>query len=105
MSAITVADVFAAARHGDPVAVSVMRDTTRYIGMAIANLVTILDPQVVVLGGFVAEAGDLVVEPSRAEAARRVSPAMASVLRIVPGALGAEAAALGAARAAMVTGR
>jgi predicted NBD/HSP70 family sugar kinase len=105
LSAITVAHVFEAARRGDAVAVGVVRDTTRYIGMAIANLVTVFDPQIVVLGGLVAEAGDLIVEQSRAEAARRVAPGMAAVLRIVPGALGAEAAALGAARAAMVASR
>jgi glucokinase len=105
VSALTVAHVFEAARRGDAVAVGVVRDTTRYIGMAIANVVTLLDPQIVVLGGQVAEAGDLVIEPSRAEAARRVAPAMAAVLRVVPGALGAEAAALGAARAAMIVSR
>jgi predicted NBD/HSP70 family sugar kinase len=70
--------------------------------MAVANLVTILDPEIVVLGGLVAEAGDLLVEPVRTEAARRTSPAIGATLRIVPGTLGTEAAALGAAWAAML---
>lgn len=105
LAAISVAHVFDAARQGDGVAVGVVRDTTRYIGMAVANLVTVLDPEIVVLGGLIAEAADLLVEPARAEATRRVSPAMASALRIVPATLGAEGAALGAARAAMLASR
>jgi predicted NBD/HSP70 family sugar kinase len=100
--AITVAHVFEAARGGDGVAIAVVRDTARYIGMAIGNLVAILDPEIVVLGGLIAEAADLLLEPSTAEAVRRLPPAAAATLRVVPGALGAEAAALGAARAAMI---
>ena len=105
LAAITVAHVFDAARQGDGVAIGVVRDTGRYIGMAVANLVTVLDPEIVVLAGLIADAGDLLIEPSRAEAARRVPPALASLLRIVPGTLGSEAAALGAARAAMLASR
>jgi hypothetical protein len=55
----------------------------------------------VVLGGIIADFGDLLIEPSRAEATRRVSPGVASRLTIVPGTLGDDAMALGAARAAM----
>jgi glucokinase len=103
--AITVAHIFDAARQGDGVAIGVVRDTGRYIGMAVANLVTVLDPEIVVVGGLIAEAGDLLIEPSRAEAARRVPPGLLSVLQIVPATLGTEAAALGAARAAMLASR
>jgi predicted NBD/HSP70 family sugar kinase len=99
---MTVAHVFEAARQGDSVAVSVVRDTARYVGMAIANLVAILDPEVIVLGGLIAEAGDLLLEPARLEASRRVSPGSAATLQIVAGTLGDDAAALGAARAAML---
>src|SRR5690606_10217581 len=76
LPALTVEHVFDAARGGDGVAVSVVRDTARYVGMAIANLVAILDPEIVVLGGLIAEAGDLLVDPARAEAVRRMSPAL-----------------------------
>ena len=99
---ITVPHVFDAARRGDGVAIAVVRDTARYIGMAISNFVAILDPDVIVLGGVIAEAADLLLEPSRAEAARRVSAAVASTLQIVPAMLGDEAPALGAARAALL---
>jgi glucokinase len=102
MSAITVTHIFDAARDGDGVAISVVRDTARYIGMAIGNLVAVVDPDVVVLGGLIADAADLLVEPARVEAARRMAASVGSSVRIVPGALGGDAAALGAARAAML---
>jgi glucokinase len=104
LSDITVRHIFDAARSGDGVAIAVVRDTARYLGMAIANLIAIVDPDVVVLGGLIADAGDLLIEPSRMEAVRRVPAAVAGVVRIVPGALGDDAAAVGAARAA-ITGR
>jgi predicted NBD/HSP70 family sugar kinase len=102
---VTIAHVFDAARQGDGVATAVVRDTARYIGMAIGNLVAIVDPEVVVLGGLIAEAADLLLEPSRAEAGRRMSPQVFEGLRIVPGMLGDEAAAIGAARAALLDRR
>lgn len=103
MSAITFRHIFDAARAGDGVAISVVRDTARYVGMAIGNLVAVVDPDVVVLGGLIAGAADLLVEPVRAEAARRMRVSVAGSLRIAPAALGDDAGALGAARAAMLT--
>jgi glucokinase len=102
MAAITVGHIFEAARAGDGVSVSVVRDTARYIGMAIGNLVAVVDPDVVVLGGLIAEFGDLLIEPARSEANRRMPSGVADALRIVPGELGDDAAAYGAARAAML---
>jgi predicted NBD/HSP70 family sugar kinase len=102
LSAITAAHVFEAARAGDGVAISVVRDTAKYIGMAIANLVAIIDPEVVVLGGTIAEAGDLLIEPTRLELSRRISPASNQSVKVVPAALGDAAAAIGAARAAIL---
>ena len=70
--------------------------------MAIANLASVIDPQVIVLGGLLAEAGDLLLAPCRAEAQRHLPPAIATTVEIVAGKLGEDAAALGAARAAML---
>jgi glucokinase len=63
-------------------------------------VVAVVDPEVVVLGGLIASAGDLMIEPSRAEAVRRMSPR--TVPRIVAAAPGEDATAIGAARAAML---
>lgn len=102
MSAITVRQIFDAARGGDGVAISVVRDTARYIGMAIGNLVSVVDPDVVILGGLMAEAADLLLEPARAEAVRRMPTPVAGAVRIAAASLGEDGAALGAARAAML---
>jgi glucokinase len=101
-SAITLDHVLDAARNGDGVSISVVRDTAKYLAMAAANLVIIADPQTLVLGGIMATAADLLFEPIRTELARRLPRAMVDALVVAPAALGADAAAIGAARLAMV---
>jgi predicted NBD/HSP70 family sugar kinase len=100
LGSITVAHVLDAARQGDGVAISVVRDTAKYVGMAAANLVVVIDPGVLVLGGIMASAADLLLELVRTEIARRLSPAMMQALTIVPAALGGDGAAIGAAKLA-----
>jgi predicted NBD/HSP70 family sugar kinase len=99
---ITVDHVLTAARSGDGVAISVVRDTARYLGMAIANVVVMLDPDIVVLGGLIPDAADLLLAACRTEASRRLPTDMDARLKLVAGTLGQDAAALGAARAAML---
>jgi glucokinase len=103
LESITSAHVFDAARTGDGVAISVVRDTAKYIGMALANLASCIDPEVVVLGGEIAAAGDLLFEAVLQEYGRRVPPNMAEQVRVAQSALGEEATALGAARFAGLT--
>jgi glucokinase len=100
LSAITVDHVLDAARTGDGVSISVVRDTAKYLGMAAANLVVIADPEMLVLGGIMASAADLLIEPLRAEIARRLPKPMMDALKIEAALLGADAAAIGAARLA-----
>lgn len=103
LSAITVGHVLNAARAGDGVSISVMRDTAKYLGMAAANLVAIADPQALVLGGLMADAADLLFEPVRVEVGRRLPRAMVESLTIVPAGLGDDAPAIGAARFATLS--
>ena len=98
LSAITVDHVLSAARDGDGVAISVVRDTARYLGMAAANLVAIADPEMLVLGGIMASDADLLIGPVRSEIARRLPKPMVDALKIESATLGADAAAIGAAR-------
>ena len=100
LDAITATHVFDGARHGDGVSISVVRDTAKYIGMAISNLAAAIDPEVVVLGGPVALAGDLLLEPVRQECARRLPPAIAEQFRCELSPLGVNGVAIGAARLA-----
>lgn len=99
-ASITIDHIFTAARQRDRVAVSVVRDTVRYLGMAVANVVALVDPDIVVLGGLVSAAADLVVGPVRTEASRRLPQPLGSILCVEPAALGGDGAAIGAALAA-----
>lgn len=102
LAAVTLNHVLDAAREGDGVSISVMRDTAKYLGMAAANLVVVVDPEILVLGGIMSSAADLLLEPVRTEVSRRLPPAMMEALTIAPGTLGADAAAIGAARLATI---
>ena len=100
LEAITGQLVFDGARAGDGVAISVVRDTAKYIGMAVATLATAIDPEVVVVSGSVA-AADLMLEPVRQECARRLPPEWMADLRVEFSTLGPDAIAIGAARIAL----
>jgi predicted NBD/HSP70 family sugar kinase len=102
IAAIHVHHIFEAARNGDGVSISVVRDTARYVGMAIANLVVITDPNVVVVGGLIADAADQLLQPSQTEAIRRLPKTMADSLSVVAATLGDDAGPLGAARATII---
>ena len=98
LSSITVDHALDAARNGDGVSISVIRDTAKYLGMAAANLVVVADPEMIVLGGIMATAADLLLEPIRTEMTRRLPKPMMEALRIETAVLGADAACIGAAR-------
>ncbi len=97
LDAITAVHVFDGARAGDGVAISVVRDTGRYIGMAVANLVAAIDPEVIVLGGAIAAAGDLLFDPVKQECLRRLPQEMGEHLRFEISPLADEGVAIGAA--------
>ena len=97
LSRITAQTVYAAASEGDAVAREVVRDTARYLGTGIANLLNIFNPDVVVIAGGVTQAGDALFEPLRAEVRRRAFKPAVDACRIVPGALPGTAGVVGAA--------
>ena len=105
LTKITAEHVLAAARAGDGVSISVMRDTAKYLGMAAANLVLVVDPAMLVLGGIMADAADLLLEPVRTEIGRRLPRSMTDALAIATATLGVDAAAIGAARQAHLASR
>jgi glucokinase len=97
-------DIFQGSREGDGVSISIVRDTAKYVAMAVSNLATMLDPEIVVLGGEIANWGDQLLEPINVECARRLQPQQAELLRLVLSTLGTDAFAIGAARAAARVG-
>lgn len=62
---LTGVQVYAAIVEGDPGALSLLRELGSWIGQAIASLVAVLDPEIVVIGGGVSAAGDLLLDPIR----------------------------------------
>lgn len=94
--------VVEAARRGDAQAMAVLEETARWLGMGIANLVSLLNPRMVVLGGGLMQAGDLLLERIRSEMLEWAQPIAARRVRIELSELGEDAGVLGAARLALI---
>ncbi|CAL9565499.1 ROK family transcriptional regulator [Streptomyces sp. enrichment culture] len=93
---LTMERVVQLAREGDPGCRRVIADVGRHIGSGVANLCNLLNPSRVVLGGDLAEAGELVLAPIRDSVSRYAIPSAARQLAVAPGALGGRAEVLGA---------
>ncbi len=93
---VSIEDMLALAADGDPGARRVLEDAGRITGRSIANLCNLLNPGLVVVGGRLAVAGDLLLEPLRESVRRYAIPAAAEAVRVVPGVLGERAEVLGA---------
>jgi len=86
-----------AARAGDRQALEGMALIGRYLGIGVANMVVVLSPDRVVIGGGIAPAGDLLLEPIREELRRRVQTTSLDEVAVVTAELGTWAGAIGAA--------
>jgi glucokinase len=85
------------AHDGDPAAIEVLALIGSRLGVAIASLVNIFNPQVVVIGGGVIGAGELLLGPAREAVAQRALRPSRDEVRIVPARFGVEAGMIGAA--------
>jgi glucokinase len=97
----TAHEAFTAAMAGDERAAAALAEVADYLGIAIANLVTVLIPERVVIGGGVADAGDALLTLVREATARHCVLVPADWYEIVPAQLGRHAGAIGAALWAM----
>jgi glucokinase len=97
LAKITAQVVYEAAHDGDDFAREVVKDTAKFLGAGVANILNIFNPQVVVICGGVTLAGDRLFEPLRAEVNRRAFKPAVAVCRIVPGELSGTAGVYGAA--------
>jgi len=86
-----------AARAGDARALAGLADVGRYLGIGIANVVVVISPDRIVIGGGVAAAGELLFEPIWAEVRRRVHITSLEQVTLVPAELGTWAGSIGAA--------
>lgn len=97
LAAIDAQVVYQAAHDGDDFAGEVVRDTARFLGATVANVVNMLNPEVVVICGGVTLAGEQLFAPLREEVRRRAFQPAVSACRIVPGSLTGTAGVYGAA--------
>jgi len=93
----TAEEAVRAAQAGDARALRGLADVGRYLGIGISNMITVISPDRIVLGGGVAAAGELLFAPIRAEIARRVTTTSIDQVALVPAELGIWAGAYGAA--------
>ncbi len=93
----TAEEAVRAARAGDERAIRGLRDVGRYLGIGIANMITLVSPDRIVLGGGVAAAGELLFEPIREEIRRRVRTTSIADVTLVAAELGTWAGSIGAA--------
>lgn len=98
LSAMTPRHIAEAAQNGDELARLVWQETASYLAVGIVNVVFTADVERVVIGGGVAQAGDVLFEPLKRAVAARTSRMRFDIEHIVPAQLGPEAGLIGAAQ-------
>lgn len=93
---ITAATVYEGAVLGDAYANEVMKETAKFIGTGVANIINLLNPEMVVIAGGVTRAGDHLFVPLRAEVRRRAFRSAEEACQIVPAQLLGTAGVIGA---------
>ncbi len=95
--ALSAEQVFDAARRGDAFAREIVDETARIIGIGVANIVSLVNPEMVILGGGVGTQADLILEPVRRVVRDQAQPISGASARIEVSSLGEDAGLLGAA--------
>jgi len=97
---ITAYEVAEAARRGDLVSIEVYLQAGRLLGYGVANLVSLFDPEIVVIGGGLAQANDLFLNALRKSMKERAQPISGKQVHVATSRLGVDANLLGVARLA-----
>jgi predicted NBD/HSP70 family sugar kinase len=98
---VTSQELMQLVEDGDPGACRAVEDAATHVGLAIAAAVNLLNPRLVVIGGDLARAGELLLDPIRTAIRRAVLPATAAQVSVVCGQLAEHAEVLGAASLAL----
>lgn len=96
VEAISAMDVIAAARKGDHLSQKLVQEAGYYLGTALANLINLFNPTKIVIGGGVAQVGDLLLEPVRKVAKQRSLKVASQAVAITSAVLGRRSSAMGA---------
>ena len=102
---VTPKEMAAAARDGDTFVEHALVRAARFIGIGVANVVVVLHPELVVLGGGVAQMGNLLFDTVRETLRERVGMFPTDGVAVKPSALGTDAGPLGAVALAARQGR
>ena len=94
---LTVGHIIEAAKAGDAIAIELLEDGAVNLGIRIAYLVNLFNPEIVVIGGGIEKAGSLLLEPLRRTVRKWAFEEPANVVKIIPARLGEDSVALGAA--------
>lgn len=97
----TAEEVYAAAARGEARSQQAISEVAGYLGIALANTITVIGPDCVVIGGGIAAAGDLLLEPVRKAIHDRVTLVPVDQVSVVLAELGSSAGAIGAALAGL----
>lgn len=99
---ITSYEVFNEAKNGDKISIDIINKSLNYLGICIANIVSSFDPEMIVVGGGVTKAGEIVFSKIREVVNKRCFKVMAEACKIVPPALGTDAGVMGAIALALI---
>ena len=94
---ITAEAVAMAARRGDRLAADIVAEAAKYLGIGLANLVNIFNPELIVIGGGLSKMGDMLLKPARKVLKERAFQLPADTVRVVRACLGSDAGIIGAA--------
>lgn len=94
---ITPKVIYDAAVAGDKLAQRVMDDTGKYVGIAMAGVVNIINPELLIIGGGVAAAGEMLIGRIRREIKKRAMSVQGEMVKVVAAQLGEDAGLIGAA--------
>jgi glucokinase len=97
LESITAETVAVAARRGDQLAANIVRDAANYLGVGLANLVNIFNPELIVIGGGLSKMGNMLLKPARKVLKERAFTLPARTVRLVRARLGSNAGIIGAA--------
>ena len=102
---ITSYEVFKEAEAGDEVAKDIIDNALTYLGIGVANAIATFDPEMIIIGGGVSKAGDIVFDTVKKVVNKRCFKSMAESCEIVPAGLGSDAGVVGAVALAIIESR
>lgn len=94
---LTPEDIYRFALEGDNLAREALKDTGRYLGIGLANIINVLSPEAIILAGGLIGAWNIYVQEAIKEASRRTFKALFDSVKIIPSSLGGDAGIIGAA--------